>query len=73
MQMAENGNDKPIRRFDMSAPPPKCFMDALERRRLRAKIPESSGLTERITPSRTKACEDGCKNSAAIYTLMGFE
>jgi len=45
--MGELGNDKLIQRFEMIAPLLNEGMDAFERRRLRAKILESSGITER--------------------------
>jgi len=45
--MGEFGNDKLIRRFEMIAPLLNDGMDAFERRRLRAKILESSGISER--------------------------
>jgi len=45
--MAENGNDKLIKRYEMIAPLLNENIDAFERRRLRAQILESSGLSER--------------------------
>ena len=45
--MGEYGNEKLIRRFEMIAPLLNEGMDAFERRRLRAKILESSGISER--------------------------
>jgi len=45
--MGENNNDKLIRRFEMIAPLLNDDMDAFERRRLRARVLESSGLSER--------------------------
>jgi transposase InsO family protein len=45
--MAENGSDKIIKRFTEIAPLLNENIDAFERRRLRAQILESSGLSER--------------------------
>ena len=45
--MAENGNDKLIKRFETIAPLLNEGIDSFERRRLRAQILESSGLSER--------------------------
>lgn len=45
--MAENGNDKLIKRYETFAPLLNENIDAFERRRLRAQILESSGLSER--------------------------
>jgi len=45
--MAENGNDKIIKRFTEIAPLLNENIDMFERRRLRAQILESSGLSER--------------------------
>ena len=45
--MAETGNDKLIKRYEMIAPLLNENIDAFERRRLRAQILESSGLSER--------------------------
>ena len=45
--MGELGKDKLIRRFEMIAPLLNEGLDAFERRRLRARILESSGMSER--------------------------
>ena len=45
--MAEDGSEKLIRRFETIAPLLNENLDVFERRRLRAKILESSGLSER--------------------------
>ena len=45
--MAEDGSNKLIRRFEMIAPLLNENIDAFERRRLRAQILESGGLSER--------------------------
>jgi transposase InsO family protein len=45
--MAENGNDKLIKRYETFAPLLNENIDAFERRRLRAQILEASGLSER--------------------------
>jgi len=45
--MVESNSDKLIRRFEMIAPLLNEDLDAFERRRLRARILESSGLSER--------------------------
>ena len=45
--MAEDGRDKLLRRYEMIAPLLNENLDTFERRRLRAKILESSGLSER--------------------------
>jgi len=47
MQIKEFVNDKLIRRFEIIAPLLNEGLDAYERRRLRAKILESSGISER--------------------------
>ena len=45
--MDRNGSDKLLRRYEMIAPLLDENLDAFERRRLRAKILESSGISER--------------------------
>jgi transposase InsO family protein len=45
--MAEYGNEKLLQRFEMIAPLLNEDLDAFERRRLRAKILEASGMSER--------------------------
>ena len=47
MNIRENENDKLIRRYEMIAPLLDEGLDAFERRRLRAKVMESSGKSER--------------------------
>jgi transposase InsO family protein len=47
INMAGNNSDKLVRRFEMIAPLLNEGLDEFERRRLRAKILESSGLSER--------------------------
>jgi transposase InsO family protein len=45
--MGDNGNEKLIQRFEMIAPLLNESLDAFERRRLRARIQEASGMSER--------------------------